>query len=197
MNIISAAPHEIYLENAGVCTWQRAKCILWSCREMDQLQSLQASSDRNWSKPRFQKGQSWRPSVSSVRLSFPSSFSPRRSSEPAHLHPGRCSGPSDHLAGTQLRNCASRQMPCRTVGDGGGGVTQSVSAVLLFLPPLFCLHLASPQPSPPGPPLPPCQPRLVHLSPGNSGEAVCVGSSQQLPSITAHCSVAYSERLSH
>lgn len=57
------------------------------------------------------------------------------SSEPAHLHPRRCGSPSDHLAGTQLRNCASRQMPCRTVGDGGGGVMQSLSVLLLFLSP--------------------------------------------------------------
>lgn len=53
----------------------------------------------------------------------------------AHLHPRRCSSPSDHLAGTQLRNCASRQMPCRTVGDGGGGVMQSPSMLPLFLSP--------------------------------------------------------------
>ncbi|CAB1425249.1 unnamed protein product [Pleuronectes platessa] len=40
------------------------------------------------------------------------------SPETSHLPPRRCSGPSNHLARTQLRNCASRQMPCRTVGDG-------------------------------------------------------------------------------
>lgn len=65
-----------------------------------------------------------------------SSFSPSLCHpSSAHLHPRRCSSPSDHLAGTQLRNCASRQMPCRTVGDGGGGVMQSPSMLPLFLSP--------------------------------------------------------------
>lgn len=84
--------------------------------------------------------QSWSPTVSlrfrrpalcffhSVCLFSVFFQSVRLSSEPAHLHPGRCSGPSDHLVGTQLRNCASRQMPCRTVGEDGGGVMQSLSS---------------------------------------------------------------------
>lgn len=59
----------------------------------------------------------------------------RLSSEPAHLHPRRCSSPSDHLAGTQLCNCVSRQMLCRTVGDGGGGVMQSPSILLTLSSP--------------------------------------------------------------
>lgn len=108
---------------------------------------------------------------------------------------------SDHLAGTQLRNCASRQMPCRTVGDGGGGVMQSpsVSSCAPPLPPSFTWPPHGPHPSTPLPPAPSTLP----LSPppsvipglsisarGTVGKAVCVGSSQQLPSITAHCSVA-------
>lgn len=50
-----------------------------------------------------------------------SSFSPSLPFEPAHLHARRYSGPSDHLAGTQLHNCVSRQMLCKTVEDGEGG----------------------------------------------------------------------------
>lgn len=130
------------------------------------------------------------------RLFSVSFQSVRLSSEPAHLHPRRRNNPSDHLAGTQLYNCASRQMPCTTVGDGGGGVTQSPS-ILLLSPPLFTQLPQGPHPQHPSlhtfsSPvfLPPCHSGLVHLGPGNSGEAVCVGSSQQLPSITAHCSVA-------
>lgn len=64
-------------------------------------------------------------------------------------------------------------------------------------PPSFTQHPQGPHPQHPSlytfssPSfLPLCHAGLVHLSPGNSGEAVCVGSSQQLPSITAHCSVA-------
>lgn len=63
---------------------------------------------------------------------------------------------SDHLAGTQLRNCASRQMPCRTVGDGGGGVMQSpsVSSCAPPLPPSFTWPPHGPHPSTPLPPAP-------------------------------------------
>lgn len=106
---------------------------------------------------------------------------------------------SDHLAGTQLRNCASRQMPCRTV-EGWWRWGNAIS---------LCPSCSFSPPSPPLPPFtwPPHGPHPQHPSlhtfpsrsviPGLSisaegtvGRAVCVGSSQQLPSITAHCSVA-------
>ena len=139
-------------------------------------------------------------SAQAPSLSFPlssfhcvfslSSFSPSVSPYLSVCHPSlptciqdAAAALSDHLAGTQLRNCASRQMPCRTVGDGGGGVMQSpsVSSCSPPLPPSFTWPPHGPHPSTPLPPAPStlplapprCHPRLVHLGPGNSGES-CV-----------------------
>lgn len=109
----------------------------------------------------------------SLSLSFPlssfhcvfslSSFSPSVSLYLSVCHPSlptciqdAAAALSDHLAGTQLRNCASRQMPCRTVGDGGGGVMQSpsVSSCAPPLPPSFTWPPHGPHPSTPLPPAP-------------------------------------------
>ena len=59
------------------------------------------------------------------------------------------------------------------------------------LPTVLTPQHPSLQPPQPFPSLPPAViPGLSISARGTVGKAVCVGSSQQLPSITAHCSVA-------